>query len=121
MTVASAASVVAGTLHYAAAAGHRPEWTLAAVLFTLVGAFQIVWPAALRTVARVWVLFAGAAVNATVVALWVLSRTAGLPIGHHAGSAESVGALDAASSIAEVAVVITVVLTLRRTGSGAPR
>jgi hypothetical protein len=117
--VAGAASVVAGIAHYAATADHLPEWPLAAVLFTLAGAFQIVWPVALRTGGRSRVLIAGVAVNTGVVAAWALSRSIGLPIGHHAGAPESVGALDAVAVMAELVVIVGAIRALYRSARSA--
>lgn len=117
--VAGAASVVAGLTHYAATADHLPEWPLAAVLFTLAGAFQIVWPVALRTGSRSRVLIAGVAVNTGLVAGWALSRSVGLPIGHHAGVPESVGALDAVSVMAELVVIVVAIRALYRSSRSA--
>ena len=114
LVLAAGSSIVAGVLHYAAAADHRHEWTLAAVVYTAVGAFQLVWPAWLVTDARRRVLVTGAAVNAAALALWALSRTTGLPIGHDAGVAEAVGRLDAAVVLAEAAVVAAALVGLRR-------
>lgn len=114
LTVAAGTSVAAGLLHYAAAAGHRAEWTLAAVLFTLVGVFQIVWAAWLCTEPRARVLIVGVSVNAVALAVWALSRTTGIPIGHHAGVAEPVGPLDAACVLAEAVLLGTVLLALRK-------
>ena len=114
LTVAAGASVAAGLLHYTAVAGHRAEWTLAAVLFTLVGAFQIVWAAWLRTDPRARVLIVGVSVNAVALAVWALSRTTGIPIGPRAGVAEPVGPVDAACVLAEAVLLGTVLLALRK-------
>lgn len=121
LTVAAGASVAAGLLHYAAAAGHRSEWRLAAVLFTLLGAFQIVWAAWLWTEPRERVLIVGISVNAVALAVWALSRTTGMPIGPHADVAELVGPLDAACVIAEAVVAGTVLLALRKKMVGPTR
>ena len=117
--VAGAASVVAGIVHYAATADHLPEWPLAAVLFTLAGAFQIVWPAALRTGSRSGVWIAGLVVNTAIVSGWALSRSVGLPIGRHSDAPESVGALDTVSVLAELVVIVVAILALYRSARSA--
>jgi hypothetical protein len=109
---AAVASLVAGLAHYAASGTHLPAETVAAVLFTVVGGFQLVWPALLRPHRRS-VLLAGLAVNAAAVVMWALSRTVGLPFGHHAGAAQQVGLLDAAAVAAEVVVVVAGIALLR--------
>jgi hypothetical protein len=110
---AAVASVAAGLAHYSALGHHLPEDMVSAVAFTLLGAAQIIWPALLKTRDR-WVLVTGIALSVASVAAWVVSRTVGLPIGHHAGEAEPVGLLDAGTAVAELVVVVAAVYLLRR-------
>lgn len=112
LAAAAVASLLAGLLHYAAAAGHRSEWTLAAWLFTLLGAFQIVWAAWVGTRRNRRLLVAGAAVNLVALAVWAFSRTVGTPFGHHAGVAEPLGGLHVAAVLTEAVIVGIVLLAL---------
>jgi hypothetical protein len=55
--------------------------------------------------ARPLLLF-GVAGNLTIVILWLVTRTSGIPLlGPHAGDVEEVGALDLLCTLAEVCVV----------------
>jgi hypothetical protein len=51
--------------------------------------------------------------NLAIVGMYVLSRTAGIPMGPHEGVVEEAGAIDLAVTAAEVAVVACLVTLLR--------
>ncbi len=110
--VAGVASVVAGFLHYATAAVHLPGEILAAALFSLLGGFQIVWPA-LLSANRTWPWVVGGVVNVAAIGVWAVSRTSGIPFGHHAGEMQPVGLLDGMSVVAELVVIVVALVTLR--------
>jgi hypothetical protein len=78
-------------------------------LFQAGWAFAVLARGASRRALRV-----AAIVNAAIVALWVLSRTSGLPIGPEPGSPEAAGALDLLATLYEVALVIGCVSLLSR-------
>ncbi|WP_425956591.1 hypothetical protein [Xylanimonas sp. McL0601] len=111
--IAAVASVAAGLAHYAATGLHLPDELIEAILFTLLGGAQIVWPTLLRN-GRRWVLVAGIVINALTVIGWAVSRTVGLPFGDDAGTVEPVGLLDVGSVLAELVVVTAAVVLLRR-------
>ena len=105
LRVAAAASVLAGLIHFMAVPEHRSEWQAAAVFFTVLGAFQIVWGVAALNEDRRWILRFGVVVNVAVILLWAISRTSGLPFGPDPGQAEDVDVLSVACVLAEVAVI----------------
>lgn len=113
LRIAAGSSVIAGLLHYAAVPEHRAQWWAAAVFFTALAALQIIWAALVWCDGRRSVLCAGALVNAGAVALWVVSRSSGLPFGPEAGDPESIGVLDVASTLAELVTLVAVLLVLR--------
>jgi hypothetical protein len=98
----------AGFIHAAAAVEHFEEWWLWGVLFTVTTVFQFVWGAAAFRTRSERLLAAGAVINAGVVLVWVVSRTAGLPIGPEAGEPEAVGVGDVLATLDEVAIVALV-------------
>jgi hypothetical protein len=64
-----------------------------------------------------WWLALGAAGNLVVVATWVVSRTAGLPAGTHAGVTLPVGFPDGLATVLEAVIVVgAVALMLRGRG-----
>jgi hypothetical protein len=113
LRVAAAASVLAGVTHFAAVPDHRAEWWLAALLFTVVGAFQIIWGAAALNEHRSAVLQSAVVVNAVAILVWLVSRTVGLPFGPESGQAESVDVLSVACVLAELAVIVGTSLAVR--------
>ncbi len=101
----AAASTVAAALHFAAIGAHLRESALEAALFFAAGLLQMAWAMAVGVAVGRRLLVAGVALNAGIVAVWVLSRTAGMPFGGHAGEVESVDAADLLATAAEVVVI----------------
>jgi hypothetical protein len=114
LRVAAVASVLAGLIHYAVVPEHRGEWWLYAAFFTMLGAFEIVWAAAVWTSRQRWLLLLGVVVNIAVLAVWTYTRTAGLPFGPDAGEAEPIGTLDIACCLFEAVTAGAALLGLRR-------
>lgn len=100
------ASAAAGTINIAAAAtvGRGSAQNLA--FFVVLGAAQLVWGAVAMVRAPGWWLGLGAAGNLVAVVTWVVSRTAGLPIGEYAGIRLPVGFPDTLATALEVVVVV---------------
>jgi hypothetical protein len=99
-TLAAVAMLGAGVIHFAFAPDHLSEQTSHGVFFLVVGWSQLLGAAALAFCwrpQRQWLLGA-AALNAGVAALWLLTRTAGLP----GEEAEPVGFPDSLASALEV-------------------
>ncbi|HEY9472240.1 MAG TPA: hypothetical protein VIS06_00145, partial [Mycobacteriales bacterium] len=91
----------------------RSEWWVAALLFTVVGAFQIIWGVAALNENRRPILQLGVVVNVVAILLWVVSRTFGLPFGPEPGQAEDVDVLSVACVLAELAVIAGTCLAVR--------
>jgi hypothetical protein len=100
------ASIAAGAINIAAAAtvGRSNGQNLA--FFTVAGVAQLVWGAVALVRAPRWWLALGAAGNLLVVATWVVSRTAGLPVGPEAGIRLPVHFADSLATALEAAVVV---------------
>jgi hypothetical protein len=111
--VAEIGSVLAALIHYAVVPEHLSEWWSYGVFFSAIGAFQLIWAVLAYTGNERPLLLSGLAVNLGVLALWAVTRTAGLPFGPEAGEAEAVGALDVLSGVAELAVIGGILLALR--------
>jgi hypothetical protein len=112
--VLAAASAVAGLIHLSVAGPHLREWWAFGAFFIGAGAAQLAWAllVSVRPSRRLLVL--GLAGNAAVIALWALSRTAGLPLGPEAGTAEAATSIDLAATALELAIVIGASWKLRR-------
>ena len=107
---AALASAGAALIHVVAARSHAASSTAAFLFFAAVAMFQSGWAAAVwvRTSRALW--NAGLAVDAGIVAVWLVSRMYRMP-GH--GGPEAVGVLDLTATVLE-AFVVGVALARRR-------
>jgi hypothetical protein len=96
---------------------HAGHYWLFGVLFGAVALGQIGLAVALwRTQVSDGVLVAGAVVTLGVVAVWLVSRTVGLPIGPWAGTAEQAGVSDAIATLTELVFIAVVSMIVRPDG-----
>ncbi|MDP9479824.1 MAG: DUF305 domain-containing protein [Actinomycetota bacterium] len=110
---AATLSIVAALIHLVAMPEHFEEWWGYGTFFLVVAVFQGAYGAALLRRWRPWLLYLGVATNLGVVALWLVTRTAGIPFfGPHAGEVEDVGALDLAATSVELALVFVLLAGL---------
>jgi len=113
---AAALALAAGWIHVFVAPEHLEEWVGYGAFFVLVSVLQMGFALLLlvRTPPRSQLLWAGVLGNAAIVALWVITRTAGIPLfGPAAGEVEVVGALDIVSKLAELGLIACLVVMLR--------
>src|SRR5215469_7117395 len=102
----AALSAGAAAIHFAVVFEHFAEYTLYGVFFLMISWAQVIWPGVLLwRPSRLW-LWLGIAGNAIVIAVYVASRTVGLPFGPDVHHAESVGALDVVSCVLEFGLII---------------
>src|SRR6266571_6326315 len=101
----AALSAGAAAIHFAVVFEHFAEYTLYGVFFLAIAWAQMIWPAVvLWRPSRLW-LWLGIAGNAIVIAVYVASRTVGVPFGPNLHHAESVGALDVLSCVLEAGLI----------------
>ena len=98
------ASAGAATIHFAVAAQHFEEYWLFGLFFVGAAVLQLAWALLVLFHSSRAVYLAGAAGNAAVVAMWVVSRTTGLPLGPDPGEAEPVGLADTVATLFEVLI-----------------
>jgi hypothetical protein len=107
-------SAAAATVHFAVLPEHAKEYWAFGAFFLASGAAQLAWAAVLvRRPSRV-VLWLGAAGNLAIVAIWIASRTRGLPFGPEAGEAEAVTLTDLLATASELVVVAGCTILLLR-------
>ena len=87
---AAIASAGAGLIHFAVMGAHWLDWIWSGLFFALIAVFQLMWAFLAWSRSRAPLLALGIAGNAGSAALWVATRTVGLPFGPHAGIPESV-------------------------------
>jgi hypothetical protein len=101
----AALSVGAAAIHFAVTFEHFDEYVLYGAFFLVLSWAQMIWAAVvLWRPSRPW-LWLGIAGNALVIAVYVASRTVGLPIGPDVSHPEPVGALDVVSIVLEAALI----------------
>ncbi|MEX2552877.1 MAG: hypothetical protein WD627_07770 [Actinomycetota bacterium] len=99
-------SAAAGLIHLATAFSHFGVSALHGAFFIGTGVSQLAAAALLTYRSRRWVLVATASGNAVILAIWVMSRTTGIPVEPHPWTPEPVGIADAVASLLELVLVI---------------
>jgi hypothetical protein len=108
---AAVLSLLAAWVHLAYTASHLRQWWAYGVFFLATGVGQALFaPLVLRRPAPAVALL-GIAGNLAIVGMYVVSRTAGPPLGPHAHVPEPAGPIDLATTGAEI-VLVGVLLTL---------
>ncbi len=110
---AAALSLVAALIHLWVMPEHFAEWWGYGAFFLVAAAAQALYvPLLLRWPKRA-VLLAGIAGNLTIVVLYLLTRTVGIPLfGPEAGEIERVGFADVCATTSEVGIAIALSVAL---------
>jgi hypothetical protein len=106
LAIVLAASAV---IHLAVTPAHLKEYTAFGVFFVAAAVLQLGAAAMCARRASRTVVWLSAALSGAIAAVWLVSRTSGLPIGPEAGVAEAVGLADVVSTIYELAAVVVAV------------
>ena len=101
-------------IHAAVIPAHLTEWAAAGVFFVVMVAAELGVAVLLLAGPQPRLLFAAAAVSAGPLALWLCSRTVGIPFGPGAGVPEKVGLSDIASCVLEISTLLVAVILFRR-------
>ncbi len=106
--------VAAAVVHAAVVPEHLSEWPAAGMFFILLTIWELaVAGLLLARIEERMMLLAAAAVSVGPLAVWLLSRTAGLPFGPEPGAAEAIGLPDLAACALEVVSLVTALVLLR--------
>ncbi len=108
-----ALSAGAGAIHLSVAGGHFHEYWLFGAFFVALGIAQVAWAALLAIHGPSRALLIAATGNVAVVALWIASRTSGLPLGSHLGAPEALGFPDVTATLFEIVLVGCALWSLR--------
>lgn len=115
--VAGVLSLAAGGIHGLVSPEHFSEWWAYGLFFAAAALAQVVFGLLVLTRGvnqegglqwsdvRGKVFLAGIVGNLLIMALWLVTRTVGVPAGPAAGEVEDVGGLDAVSKVLEAALV----------------
>lgn len=113
-------SLVAALMHALAAPDHFAEWWgygafMTAAVVTQAGfAAALLWASSQR--ALEWIAASGIIGNVAIMALYIVTRTLGTPLGPGAGEVEPVGemgGIDVISTLAEIALVVALIAHTR--------
>jgi len=104
--LAAIASLGAAVIHFAVVPTHWKEWIPSGLFFVSIALFQLIWARVLLARTTTTVLVAGIVGNVGAAALWALSRTAGAPLGPHAGEPELVQAAGLCALLLEIYIVM---------------
>lgn len=103
---AAIASFGAAVIHFAVVPTHWQGWPPSGFFFAILALFQLIWAYLVLTRTTAPLLISGMLINLGAVALWVVSRTGGVPFGPHAGQAEVAQAADLCAVLLEIYVVM---------------
>ena len=110
--VAGTLSVIAGLAHLWETPEHSGVWWGYTAFFlgcglaqTVYGLLLPLWPRPLLMIAAIWG-------NVAVIVVYVVTRTAGIPIGPHKGVMQDAGAFDMATTAIELGLVFVLVSLL---------
>jgi hypothetical protein len=112
-------SMAAAVVHFVVIPGHWEEYWGQGLFFIVAAIAQLLWAVWVVVAPSRLIYLAGAAGNAAIVALWVVTRTAGVPAGPGAGEREAVEFADTLATVFEVLLVVGA-LALARTAPARP-
>jgi FtsP/CotA-like multicopper oxidase with cupredoxin domain len=118
LIAASLLTLGPAAIHFAVAPAHFQEYVPFGVLFLLTGLAQSALAVAMLARPSRRLFLAGVAGTMGVIALYVVSRSVGLPVGPRPGRPEMIGFPDIACATMEVlSVVVLALLAISRPGS----
>jgi hypothetical protein len=120
-TVAAVALFGCAAIHIAVIPDHLSHWVVASAFFIALALAEVVGGALLLGRPAQYVLVAVIAASVIPPALWVWSRTSGLPFGPDAGVPEPVGLADVAAGVLELGTLVIaglLILARRREPAG---
>jgi hypothetical protein len=113
--LAAALSLLAALIHLWVTPEHLEEWWGYGAFFLIAALAQGLYGAALLRWPSRPLLLLGIGGNLAIIALYVVTRTAGIPLfGPHAGEVEAVGIIDLCATTSELGIVIALGTVLLR-------
>src|SRR3954453_11383483 len=114
VAVAAALSLWSGYIHFVFMQSHWQEWWAYGAFFLAAGVGQLLYAPLLLRFRWTWLLLVGIAGNVAIVGMYLVSRTAGPPLGPHAHAIEPAGLAALAPAAGEVALVAILIALLGR-------
>jgi hypothetical protein len=104
-------------IHTAVIGEHIAEWLPFGLFFLVISLVEGLLAVILITAPSPAVQRLAVAISLGTVALWLFSRTAGLPIGPMAGAAEPIGRADTVASVLELVTAVALLAPVTLTAS----
>jgi hypothetical protein len=114
LLAAAALSGVAALIHVAVCPEHFREGFIYGVFFAVSAGCQLGWSGLVFARHNRWLAPAGLVGNASIVLLWMVTRTVGIPLGPEAGEVERFGTLDLLCGACEIGVVVLCAVAIRQ-------
>lgn len=114
-------TLAAAAIHAAVIGEHFAESRLFGIFFAVAASLQSLWALLVGLAPSRPLLLLGAAGNASIILVWILSRAIGVPFGPQPWTREPVGELDLFASIFEALAVYLTLALLSRPASLPPR
>jgi hypothetical protein len=104
--VAAGLSFAAAGMHVVVLGPHLREWWAYGAFFMASALGQSVFAVVIARRTPPWLVLSGIVGNLAIVAMYVLSRTNGAPLGPHAWRPEPAGLLDVGCTVAELGLIV---------------
>ena len=122
LSTAALLSLAAAVIHVWVMPEHFEEWWGYGLFFLIAAIAQALYAIVILRAPTPTLLRVGIIGNLAIIALWVVTRTIGIPVfGPHAGDIEAIGIFDAASKLAELLLVVVLGALLRSASQRPPQ
>ena len=111
--IAAVMALAAGVIHLAQVGIHTAQGWMFAAFFIVVGVVQLAAALLLLVPRPVGWFWFGIGGTGLIIAMWVVSRSLGLPFGAEPGRPDALGTADAAATLAEAVTIVVLGLWLR--------
>jgi hypothetical protein len=104
--IVASAAAGAAAIHYAVIAEHFDEWWGFGLFFVSIAVAQLVWAVVVVASSSRLLMWFGVVGNAAIIALWIVTRTAGTLLGPEPHAPEPVAVADSVATALEMALVV---------------
>jgi hypothetical protein len=122
LSTAALLSLAAAVIHVWVMPEHFAEWWGYGVFFLIAAIAQAIYAIGVLRAPTPTLLRVGIIGNLAIIALWVVTRTIGIPVfGPHAGEIEAIGAIDVASKLVELLLIVVLGVMLQSASQRPPQ
>jgi hypothetical protein len=122
LSITALLSLVAAVIHVWVMPEHFEEWWGYGLFFLIAALAQALYAIVILRAPTPTFLRVGIIGNLVIIALWVVTRTIGIPVfGPHAGEIEAIGAIDVASKLVELLLIVVLGVMLQSASQRPPQ